>query len=207
MPFLPYVPFLDCAEVAFIGTMGSQLIIFSLAVQKAGGFVGTDLDDVAAAALAWYGGHLRGSLADDYVLGEVKVTDLTTAVSPLVELPCATNCAGAVTGTAAPNNCAQVVSLKTAKRGRSYRGRIYLPAIPSSALFDASHITDAQATANGGAMEEWVSAMGDLSCTTVVLSRQADGVRRTVGVATAVTVFLPRTLIGTQRRRIAGRGA
>jgi len=204
---LPFIPFAECCEVAFIGTMGSQLIIFSMGVQKIGGFLGTDQTDLANGALDWYGANLRGSLADDYTLQEVKVTDLATVDGAVVEVSCTTSCAGAASGAAAPNNCAQVVSLKTAKRGRSFRGRVYLPAIPSSALYDASHITSAQVTLNASAMGAWKDMLDVLGMETVVLSRFNAGARRTTGVATPVTQFLIRDLIGTQRRRIAGRGA
>jgi hypothetical protein len=146
--------------------------------------------------------ELRGSVGDDFTLQTIKVTNLTTQFSGVFEAAPSANPTGAVSGTIAPNNAAQVVSLKTAKRGRPYRGRNYMPAIPSANLQDAQHVTTAAAGALETAYQNLGTALFVAGYRHVVGSRWENGVIRTVGEPTPITNYIGREKIGTMRRRI-----
>lgn len=207
MPALPFIPFADCAEVIINGLCGGSQVIFTNAVRKVSTLSDGDLPTIHLIFDDWWQNYCRGSIGDDFVVQTIKVTNLNTVSSGVWEQPPSANPSGAVSGTIAPNNAAQLVSFKTASRGRSYRGRNYLPAIPSANLLDASHITTAAVTALNDAYDQLALSIVAGGYTHVVLSRYNAGVRRTVGVATPITNYIAKSLIATQRRRILGVGS
>lgn len=199
---LPFIPFADCAEVVLKGTCGGANTNVTFGVRKTSSISDGDLPTIVDVFDTWWQGSLRGSLGDDYTLLTIKATNLDSQFAGVFEAAPTANPTGAVSGTIAPNNAAAVVSLKTAKRGRAFRGRNYLPAIPSSVLFDAQHITSAAAVALASAYEDLATFLNAAGFLHVVLSRQENGVVRTVGESTPITQYIGREKIGTIRRRI-----
>jgi len=200
----PYIPFEDCAEVVMNGMTGGSQTVWTLGVKKTSTLSDGDLPDIYDVFDFWWTNHMRGSVGDDFSLLTIRVTNLTTQFSGVYETSPTGDPLGAVTGTIAPNNAAMVISLKTANRGRSYRGRNYIPAVPSSFLQDANHITTTAAEDLQEAYELLATQLAAANYLHVVLSRQENGVRRTVGVATPVITYIGKTRIGTMRRRVVG---
>lgn len=206
MPFLPFIPFLDCAEVVIKGVNSATAAYMTFGARFASAPALSDLDALGVIVEAWIQSNLLPNVCNTYAAQEVVVTGLSAATDPSSSTPVTSPQDGQVTGTAVSNQDALVCTLNTALRGRSYRGRIYVPALPASARVNGTLWTT-------GVIAVWNAAWSDLQSdmltggwTMCVLSRQNNNVRRTVGVATAVTTILGRQPIGTQRRRIIGRG-
>lgn len=86
---------------------------------------------------------------------------------------------------------AEVISFKTAVRGRSYRGRIYIPFIGESAISNGAMV------GTGAAQTAWtnfVAALGTATTPLVVASYQR-------ALYTDVTTATVKPLAGTERRR------
>jgi hypothetical protein len=108
-----------------------------------------------------------------------------------------------VTGAAMPNSIASVVSIKTALRGRSYRGRIYHMGIPDA------HVTDnlmgtAQVTALQAAYQAAVllAIAGNPDFRLGVLSYYNLGNLRGTPVFTPATEVSVDARVDSQRRRM-----
>lgn len=206
MPVHPYIPFANCAEVLMQGVLASQTVMLTNGVQKASPFGGSDLTDIATIFNNWYHDFLRGLLSNSIVFATIKVTDLTTESSPVVIMDVTAPQAGAVGTGPVVNNTALVVSFSTSSRGRSYRGRNYIPGVPTA---DLSTYTAFDATAAAAFSAAYVllgSALGSAGFNHVVLSRRNLGAWRSVGVATRINGYTAKLPIGTQRRRVTGHG-
>lgn len=86
-----------------------------------------------------------------------------------------------------------IVSLYTTKRGRSYRGRIFLPFIGEAAISDGILETPSPSTLND-AWVDFLSAMLAGGAPIVVASYK-------LAVATNVNATITQSFLGTQRRR------
>jgi len=206
MPALPFIPFANCAEVACFGLLASQTVLLTNGVRKGSAFSGTDLSDIADIFANWLVNDLDPLLSDDLEWDYVKVTDLTTQFSPVFVGGTGLPDNGDVTGVPVPNNVAAVISFQTGNRGRSFRGRNYIPAAPSSVLQTTSQFTTAFAANIAAAYGALAAALGTAGFDHVVLSRYENSVRRTTGVATRITAYNAKTPVGTQRRRVIGVG-
>lgn len=202
----PFIPFANCAEVVIEGQLASQAAFLTLGVRKGSAFAGSDLDDIGNIVAEWVTTNLLPLLSDDLQIDLVKVTDLTTQFSPVAIVTTGLPANGSVTGVPVPNNCAAVVSFATGSRGRSFRGRNYVPAAPSAALQTTTLFYAAFATDLRDAYATLAAQLGIDGFDHVILSRFENGVRRTTGVATRVTEYIGRTAVGTQRRRVVGHG-
>lgn len=149
-------------------------------------------------------------------LESVTVTDLHTATgfeatsttAPVV---------GSVATQAVTAATSMVVTLRTAVRGRSFRGRLYLAGFPVSQVATAQ-TWGATATTNAGANMSLLAGdiailtpVSALMCITSFYSgtdatipgRRPVPIRRITPVATTITTFLGDQRIGSQRRRNA----
>lgn len=201
MPFLPFIPFLDCAEVVI--QMTQQAIPwfltsgwkFSTAVTLA------DLVALAGGIDTWITNELAPLISSNVNIVGIKVTGLTSAVDPtFVATPTTTT--GSLAGTVLSAQAAMVVTFATALRGRSYRGRNYVAGRVTGELLTVTQWNNAPVAAMGEAYQDLPDTMGPLGWTHVVLSRQNNNVRRTVGVATPVTSWTAKAQIATQRKRL-----
>lgn len=206
MPFLPFIPFANCAEIVCQGLMAGQAAYLTTGWLKPGGINSGDLQGLADEMAAWLISDLAPIQQAGITWNSVQATDLNTGSSPVAFSTAGLPVAGGVSGAALTNQVAMVISFKTVKRGRSYRGRNYVPSIPPGSIVSTTQWTAAALTAYGTAYQNMAAAMALIGWTWVVLSRQIDGVRRTVGAAEPVTSHIPRAAIGTQRRRIIGHG-
>jgi len=203
---IPFIPFANCAEVVVQGVLASQQVFLTNGVQKASAFGGTDLQDIADIFASWVVSELLPILCDDLVINTIKASDLTTQFSPVAVSITGLPASGSVSGSPLTNQVAAVVSYKTAARGRSFRGRNYVPGAPVNSLQTATELTVTFVGNLVAAYQSLGIALGSANFNHVVLSRQENGVRRTNGVATIITDYIGRTALGTQRRRVIGHG-
>lgn len=91
---------------------------------------------------------------------------------------------------------ARVMKFTTAFRGRSYRGRAFLPFVAEGAVADGSFIGDSTGPLVSTAWESWRLTLVSAGWTLVVASYKLEE-------AVEVTTITAETLTGTQRRRMS----
>lgn len=167
-------------------------------------------ENVAAASEALYNAwntHIMPQLSSGVALQSTVVFGLSDLITPVgVTFP-PTLSSGGVSSPTLPNNVALCITKYTAFRGKSFRGRFYLPGIPDNARNGANQISDAYRgnlqTALNGMLAELISA----GYPPAVVSRYANKAPRTTGIATHIVSWGPRDLVlDSQRRRLPGRG-
>lgn len=143
----------------------------------------------------------------DVVLHEIQVTDMTTATSPAWIFP-AGDLAGVHSGNSLPLNATLAISFRTAGRGRSSRGRNYVPALPEDEVIgntvDNDYLTLIQDYYVGIA-----SAIDgiDSPAALVVVSRMSGGEPRETALVQPITsITVTDGYVDSQRRRLTGRG-
>jgi hypothetical protein len=175
---------------------------------KNGAITGTDLINVANYFAGQFWLDLRLTLSTSVQLVSVKSTDLTTAQgADHVSLPVGATAFGAVVAQAVPNNVALVVTQYTNKRGKSYRGRTYVPGMPITRIAGTIRVTNQQLADVLASFTRLVSGVTSLGMTLVVLSKFVAGLQRPSAVLTPVTTMAGNVSLDSQRRRLEGRGS
>jgi hypothetical protein len=129
--------------------------------------------------------------------------DLTVEAGAVYDYTFLTAEAGSESTALLPANATIAVKFSTGLAGRSFRGRVYHPA-----LCEGQVTLNALVAGQGSAiLTFWESLLTDIASNTlsshVVVSRIADGTPRTEGVATPVISYtLTDVKIDTQRRRL-----
>lgn len=199
---MPFVPVPNVAEIAFIYSYAAVPCQNSLYARKAGMTL-TDLNNLASAMAVSWATNVMPLLNEDVSFPFVICRDLTTATSGIVLqalTPPATGGAGDGVG---DNAEAFAVKLSTASRGRSFRGRIFIPGIPSTAKEDRNHVSADWAGLITAAVAQVVDDMGGQGFEGVVVSRFTAGEPRTTGLGTTITgVSFTDTRVDHQRKRM-----
>jgi len=128
---LPVVP--DVAQVRLEGRIDGQLTLNNLYFEvSGGGITPVNIATLANAVAAWFLDELTPELSQDWSAVRVQAFDLG---DPAGAAATATSAGpGGVAGESAPNNVAACISIRTASRGRSGRGRNFLPGVPNSLI-------------------------------------------------------------------------
>jgi len=173
----------------------------------------SSLTDIANAVHDWWFDNIRMLQSVNVVLRETVATDQTVDSGPQVAI------AGDVldVGGNTPNIYALgstfVVSFRTLKRGRSFRGRNYVIGLTEDNV-DGNSLVDGVSELWRVAYVQLITAATDVGFTWVVASR-FHGVSgtpprptpRPAGVVTPITsVVVVDQFIDSQRRRLSGRG-
>jgi hypothetical protein len=149
---------------------------------------------------------LRTQLSNQLVSTEVYMVDLTSNTGATATFPAFTSPSGNITATAESNQVAFCITHRTANRGRSFRGRTYISGLAKTNI---TQNTVDLSVANGlrDAFNDFRDLMQVAGTPLVVVSRKANGVDRTTGLATPITESLYRDrFVDSQRRRAPGRG-
>lgn len=203
---MPFIPVAQTVLAVIEGVMDNQLTINTLHFQNSGAVSIAGMNSLATSLTAWVNGSLAPLLSDDWSSTRVVLTDLDTLTGPRIER--AIVAAGGVAGEANPNNVAACVSLRTDQRGRSARGRNYVPGIPGSVVtlntLDSAFIGDLVA-----AYSELVGAGTFLAgWQLVIVSYITEGSPRAAGLAIPVTsVTMVGSVVRSMRSREVGHGA
>lgn len=108
---------------------------------------------------------------------------------------------GTVATDSVPNNCAMVHTFRTTTRGRSGRGRVYMPGLHDGQVVDGL-ITGGTAAGRLGQFVIWMDAL-ELATgfTQVVASRRQDGMDLALGITYPITEYTTTSVVRSQRRR------
>lgn len=197
---MAFIPTANCARVIIGFATGSEAFSNTFHATKAG-FTSVDMSNLATALDTWMNTNWKPSWPSSMTYTGITVYDIRTSTGERVFVNTGAG-AGAVAGSMLPNNVAGVVTLRTAERGRSARGRVYVAGLREEDI-DAGAL-------NAGAETRCESYVGSVRATIlaqgwsmVIRSIQQDGQvldEANTRVVTAYEMRSPKP--GTQRRRI-----
>lgn len=169
-----------------------------------------DAEAFAAALHTWFNDYGKFTLPDTIQLDLITITDMHTQFGFKVEYPVSPAVAGTIAGGQVPMNGTVTCSFKTAIRGRSFRGRNYVIALPRSAVVN-DQITIAHADLITEAYNNLVpSVEGEVPFEVehVVAGRRPLGTTPETydGVVTPIISYIVERTVDSQRRRLLGRG-
>lgn len=166
----------------------------------------TDLQSITDFLWNWWQDEIQPIQSNFVLLREIYVTDQSDAAGETNTYSPASTTTGANANEPMPNSTTIAISLRTAKRGRSYRGRSYVVGLTRNQVVN-SNLTSAAGTAWVAAYDALISGAAAGGYQLCVCSRFAGGDPRPAGVLTPVTdALITDFTIDSQRRRLPGRG-
>jgi|SRR5215218_261980 len=211
---MAFVPVPNAVEVEARMLLDGQKIENTLGFQHFTTFNISDLEVLALDVIGWWTTKVAPITPADLTLVEVVITDLTTDTSPQWTEAPSEPIAGTFAGNALPNNVSLAVSFRTANRGRSNRGRNYVPCLMENQVVNN--------TVSGATVTQWLDVYNsiptlisgpDTSWTWSVISKysgvDSDGkpIPRSEGVTTPITAaVVVDPTVDSMRRRLPGRG-
>lgn len=202
---MTFIPIPDSAKATLEFTWGGQVVAVTLHWRKAG-FTSSDVDDLGQALRSWWNDTAKSNYSQDIALENIQITDLRTSDGEVYDLPISPAAAGTVAQDSVPNNVALAIKLGTPKRGRSFRGRSFIPGLPITAMETSTKVFAAYLGDILGAHTALIAVGASVGWDLVVASRATGGAPRTTGVTTAVEYMSAGVNTDSQRRRLAGRG-
>lgn len=202
---MPFVPFTAVAKCELIFRQDNQIIENVLHYKALNTFGIEAMELLADSLKTQWNTSLKQLTFSNVSLVAIRITDLTSDISPVVEYVTGLPISGTLTGTALPNNVTVVTKLITLLRGRSYRGRVYQVGLSSTAI-NGNVLTTTYRTSLQAAWSLMLSMGGEEDWRLVVASRQNNGVIRGEGVATLVESVSVNPTLDSQRRRLPERG-
>lgn len=201
MAFIPFPA--GTVEVHLNGTLAGIPVQNVLGAKFFTGAAGPlDGHALAVAIDNWYvAATYFSSIGNDYTQNDIEVIDLTSASGWVANL--VTGRVGTAGASVVQNQVAMVVTLQTARRGRSYRGRNYLAGLPQSDLVSPSEWSLAAISTFETYYGNLMNAIQTAGWTPVVLSRVQGGVPLVLGVTTPVAAVRVTPKLGTQRGRLS----
>lgn len=193
------------AEVVVHGTLDGENVYNVLHFKQtpATAWSAAALTTLATAVRAAWVTYILATVNVSYSVLEVSARDLDHEGGESGVAPISTATPGAILGDCLPNNVAVVCTLRTARVGRSYRGRMYIAGI-AEADATRSRLVSAAATRFANVFANFNTAMQAITpgdwC---VLSRRNQLALRPVGLGEPITsVALRDDVLDTQRRRM-----
>lgn len=202
---MAFIPVPNGVQLCFDFASSGQNWQFCLMLRKSSGApTTTDLEDVVLAAATWWGSSLKPDLTTATTLRQIRATDMTVQGGP--QHIDTINQAGTSASDEIGLNSPLVVSLRTQKRGRSYRGRVYISGMNIDGISNAVDVASGTASAFATIFAGLATALDALGFDVVVASRQHNGVPTNPAEVNEVTAYIVDTHLDSQRRRLSGRG-
>lgn len=163
--------------------------------------------DIGAAALGAFRDAILPFLSEDLLCREVVVTDVSTEFGPVVSVSFDAGDVGGIAQPALPNNCALCVTKMTAARGKSARGRFYIPGLPTNERTGVNRMQPTWIGSMTGALDDFFAALTTAGYTPLIVSRVTAGADRGSGLVQVMTQYrIYDSVVDSQRRRLPGRG-
>ncbi len=203
---MAYIPVLDTLRADVLGLIAGQRIQNSFAVKyptTPGDAERTNLENDID---TWLDTNLVTHLSDNYSVPEFDIVDLSTQDGPKNVHVYTIPLVGGENFDAHPTNVAQCMTLRTAKRGRSYRGRSYVGGVYP---YSGTTPIDSIPALLGNLIADFEALMTLINIGGKywgVISRYLNKVARSSAVVTPITAISADTHYDSQRRRLAGRG-
>lgn len=203
---MPFIPVPGVVQLEAIYNMVSSTVENVYHYQTPGAINASDMSAFAAAWLVEWNTNQKPYIPTEVQLVSIKVTDMATAVSPVVNYGTGLPTLGTQSGALLPNNVSLCFTKRTALRGRSNRGRLYWPGFGEPNVTNNS-VSGALVTAIIAGLQNMLSVTTGLGAwEMVVVSRFTGKNPRPSGIFTPVTNFTSDGVVDSQRRRLPGRG-
>ena len=203
---MPFVPAVNTARVDLQYTDDTEQAQNTIWFEhRAGAITLPDLQALGAAVNDYWITNMMPLLANSLVFVGSVCYDWTTDIGPAVSTPASE--AGGIATAPMPNNVAFCISFLTGGRGKSSRGRNFVPGIPRERVELVNRVTagfatdlvDAYVGILGSAMDaDW--AWSVVSFFTAGAPRSTALIQPVIGAAASDLV------LDSQRRRLPGRG-
>jgi hypothetical protein len=169
----------------------------------------TELNSYAVNAWNWWELTYSPFIVDDCTLREVVATDIGVQNGEQVTYAPDTTTTGASIAFPLPNETSYCVSLRSASRGRSARGRWYVAGIPNNLLADANNLTSAAAENYRAALQTYINSVSAGAKAVVIVSYRTNNAPRPGGPVYFIvtSAVITDTVLDSQRRRKPGVGS
>jgi hypothetical protein len=204
---MTFIPASGCVRISLQFSYSGQTVVNTISLKKSTTVDESDLPLLCSAAQGWWETYLKPSCHADFRLETISAIDLTSDSGPSYTQTLSPTIAGTSTGDKLPANAAAVISWRTAFRGRSYRGRMYVSGFTDAALYSATRITAAFQAVLVVAAANLSTFFSPYDYSHVVISRYTDGAPRTSGFAALVLSAVVDVFVDSMRRRLEGRGS
>jgi hypothetical protein len=198
----------NCVQANLRFTQDEQLLENTLYFEYKGG----TLDVPAMVTLGddlitWWQASVGAYLVTALTFREVYLTDLSSQTAPTATVTTGLPATASVAQNPLPNNSAACISFRSAGRGRSSRGRNYVPGISEDSVVGNSITAATQANLIAGYADLMDAATYTDDWAWIVYSRFEDGLPRVEALTAPVdAVIFTDNIIDSQRRRLPGRG-
>jgi len=202
MPALPPADGVTRAVLDF--TYGGQKCANVMHFVTADGVDAPSPAELGSRLAGWWFLKWQGVVPTTLSMDKVILTDLSADAAPSIEYTTGLPAVGTNAGAQMPNNVTLCISLRTALRGRSYRGRIYHLGLREDIVTGntVSAATAADHLDRYDDLMNLTSGSGEPAHKICVLSYWANGTLRSTPVATIVTSMSVNAQVDTMRRRM-----
>lgn len=203
---MPFVPVPNTVQVEAIYEWNGQTVENVFYIESTAAWGESGISDILELVRDIIVSDLLPTLSTAIQLVRLVGTLLDAVDSLSVVLNVSPPQAGGVSAESLPNNVTYTITFLTSQRGRSFRGRNYVPGL----TIDSVTANTIGATVRTALLDFYVAlraAISESNYTMVVVSRISNGAPRTTGVTTPITGFTTfDTTLDSQRRRLPGRG-
>lgn len=204
---MAFIPTADGVRVSVEFTLFGQTVVITLWFKGEAPATDTTLASLGTLLDTWVTGDLLPAMSADIAYTGLTLVAQDSSSAPALYMPKSPAVSGGRAATSMPGNVTYTIKFSTAQRGRSGRGRNYMPGISSDAV-SGNQIAASLADEFVAAYQELADMLEtDGNWTHVVVSHQEDNVPRLAGLAQPVTSYSYADYdLDSQRRRLAGRG-
>lgn len=172
----------ETAEVTVNYTQGAKPVQMTFHARKAGGYVLTDLQNLAFAVDARVGTSFLPIQTQDVVYNNTQARGLELINDQVAQNSINTG-PGQDLSSAVPNSVSYAVKRLSSRTGRSARGRVYWIGIPRDKLdADENYLTGAYSLAVLGAIDLMRQSLASNGWVPVIVSRYTNGEKRPTGI-------------------------
>ena len=150
----------------------------------------------------WYDNTLKADLSNDITLANIRSQALDSASAPVVNTPATGETPGNGGAATTPNAIALCVTFTTANRGRSYRGRVYVPGLATTAFQTDNTVLASVASVYANHFANLSTVEATANVAHVVISNYTNKAPRPTAVMTEVIGYRAGTVVDSQRRRM-----
>lgn len=203
----PFIPAPNCVRASLVFSYNESVAMNVLHFRYAQPFDVAHMTQLAEALKDWWAEHLRGWFTAANSLDRIEVQALDADNSPGVTYTTGLPLIGtAVGGFQMPSNVTCAITLRTAYRGRSYRGRIYHVGLLESSV-TGNRLAGGAAIALQTPYNQLQTGIAQSDAYDLVVVSYMHNLawRTTAAVNTVISVNINDTL-DSQRRRLTGRG-
>lgn len=201
---MPFVPFTDGAKMCFDFTISGVEVSICLHFKGNISPTPADYDTLANEGKVRWAANVLPLQTTATLFKGTTVYDLNTANSPVYQDYYVTPVAGSSATPTSPLNVAFVLSYLTGNRGRSYRGRSYIPGLSETVADDQNWQAQTVIDVTNGVGTMINAIENNSPFEFVVASRVQNGQLLQQGVMTPVLALVGKSDLGTRRKRLQG---